>query len=120
VTAASDALAARLRLVLAKTTLTLAENTMFGGVGFLLNGNMLIGTTAKGHLLVRVDPAKMEQALTKPGAYPMHMGAKVMTGFIAARTDALPDDRAITGWIDMRSATSRRCPPNERLGYHPG
>jgi hypothetical protein len=28
------------------------------------------------------------------------MGAKVMTGFIAARTDALPDDRAITGWIE--------------------
>ena len=99
-TAASDALADRLRPVLARTKLALIEKKMFGGAGFMLNGNMLIGTTAKGDLLVRVDPDTMSEALTKPGAYAMHMGSKVMTGFLAVRADALPDDRTIRGWID--------------------
>jgi len=97
---ASDLFANRLRPVLAKTTLSLVEKKMFGGIGFMLSGNMLIGTTAKGDLLVRVDPMTMDAALTKPGAYAMHMGSKAMRGFLAVRADALPDDRTIAGWID--------------------
>ena len=61
-TAASDAMAERLRPVLEKTQLEVVEKKMFGGVGFMLNGNMLIGTTAKGALLVRVDPQNVEEA----------------------------------------------------------
>jgi TfoX/Sxy family transcriptional regulator of competence genes len=99
-TAASDALAARLRPVLARTKLALVEKKMFGGSGFMLGGNMLIGTTARGDLLVRVDPDRMDETLTKPGAYVMQMGSRTMTGFIAVGADALPDDRTIRGWID--------------------
>lgn len=98
-TAASDALAARLRPVLARSGLAVVEKKMFGGVGFMLDGNMLIGTTAAGDLLVRVDPGKLDAVLTKPGAYPMQMGSRAMTGFVAVRADALPDDRTIADWI---------------------
>jgi len=95
-TAASDAMGERLRPLVPKG---LVEKKMFGGLGFMLNGNMLVGTTAKGALLVRVDPDKMEEALARPGAYAMHMGPRVMTGFIAVDPASLPDAAAIKGWI---------------------
>ena len=94
-TAASDEMGARLRPLLKE----LEEKQMFGGLGFMLNGNMLIGTTAKGALLVRVDPARQAEALAKPGAYEMHMGPRPMSGFIAVDPAALPDAAAIKGWI---------------------
>ena len=95
-TNASDAMGDRLRPLVPKG---LVEKKMFGGLGFMLNGNMLIGTTAKGALLVRVDPDKMDDALKRPGAYSMHMGPRVMTGFIAGAPVALPDSKAIKDWI---------------------
>lgn len=108
-TAASDAMAARLRPVLAKTKLTLDEKSMFGGLGFMLDGNMLIGTTAKGALLVRIDPDKAGEA-TARGAEPMHMGPRLMTGFMAVKPEALPDDASIRGWIDFCHAYVRTLP----------
>ena len=92
-TAASEIMAARLRPLL--KTMPVVEKKMFGGSGFMLHGNMLVGTTAKGALLVRVDPQKMDAALKKPGAYPMQMGAKTMTGFMAVAPEALPDAASI-------------------------
>jgi hypothetical protein len=71
---------------------------------------MLIGTTAKGALLVRVDPAKMEDALKRPGAYAMHMGPKVMTGFVAVDPKALPDAGAIKDWIAYASKYVKTLP----------
>ena len=109
-TAASDAMADRLRPVLAKKKLTLVEKPMFGGLGFMLNGNMLIGTTAKGALLVRVDPDKMDEALARPGAYAMHMGSRVMTGFIAVDPNALPDAASIKDWIAYARAYVKSLP----------
>ena len=99
-TAASDALGERLRPLVPKG---LVEKKMFGGLGFMLNGNMLVGTTAAGALLVRVDPDKMDEALDRPGAYAMHMGPRVMTGFIAVDPASLPDAAAIKSWIAYAS-----------------
>lgn len=99
-TAASDALGERLRPLVPRG---LVEKKMFGGLGFMLNGNMLVGTTAAGALLVRVDPDKMDEALDRPGAYAMHMGPRVMTGFIAVDPDSLPDAAAIKSWIAYAS-----------------
>ena len=108
-TAASDEMVNRLRPLLARQAL--AEKKMFGGLGFMLNGNMVIGTTAKGALLVRVDPARQAEALKRPGAYQMHMGPRVMTGFIAVDPKALPDADAIKAWIDYASKYVKTLPP---------
>jgi TfoX/Sxy family transcriptional regulator of competence genes len=107
VTVASDALGERLRPLLPG----LAEKRMFGGLGFMLNGNMLVGTTAKGALLVRVDPAKMDEALARPGAHPMPMGPRVMSGFVAVDPGALPDAAAIADWIAHARAYVASLPP---------
>jgi len=106
-TAASDAMGDRLRPLVPKG---LAEKKMFGGLGFMLNGNMLIGTTAKGALLVRVDPEKMDEALKRPGAYAMHMGPRVMSGFIAVDPEALPNATAIKDWIAYASKYVKTLP----------
>lgn len=95
-TAASDELGARLRPLLGKAGVE--EKKMFGGIGFMLDGNMLIGTTAKGALLVRIDPDKADEALGR-GAELMHMGPRVMSGFVSVDVEKLPDVAALKEWI---------------------
>lgn len=106
-TAASDALADHLRPLLPG----LLEKKMFGGVGFMLNGNMAIGTTAKGALLVRIDPTRQAEARARPGAYEMHMGPRPMTGFIAVDPETLASEAALHGWIDYALTYAETLPP---------
>jgi TfoX/Sxy family transcriptional regulator of competence genes len=108
--AASDALGDRLRPLLA-TTPGIVEKRMFGGIGFMLRGNMAIGTTAKGDLLVRVDPAKQVEALQRPGAYEMHMGSRPMTGFIAVGETGIRDEAALRDWIAYAMKFAETLPP---------
>ena len=108
-TAASDAMGARLRPLLAKKGLV--EKKMFGGLGFMLNGNMLIGTTAKGDLLVRIDPDKAAEALARKGAYQMHMGTRPMTGFIAVDATGTAGATALSEWIAYAYAYVKTLPP---------
>lgn len=105
---ASDAMGDRLRPLL---PVGLVEKKMFGGIGFMLNGNMAIGTTAKGEVLVRIDPAKQAEALALPGAYQMHMGARAMTGFIAVEASGTPDDAALARWIAYALSFAKTLPP---------
>ena len=104
----SDALGARLRPLFVSRPLV--EKKMFGGIGFMLNGNMAIGTTAKGDLLVRIDPARQDEALARPGAYQMHMGTRPMTGFIAVASDHL-DDAALADWLAYSLSYAETLPP---------
>jgi TfoX/Sxy family transcriptional regulator of competence genes len=97
VTSPSEAMGDRLRPLLKK--LPVVEKKMFGGLGFMLDGNMLIGTTAKGDLLVRIDPTRTDEALRRPGAFEMKMGAKTMTGFIGVGPKGTRDAAAVADWI---------------------
>jgi TfoX/Sxy family transcriptional regulator of competence genes len=106
-TAASDDLAARLRPLLKKANVE--EKRMFGGIGFMLNGNMVIGTTAKGALLVRIDPAKADEAIAR-GAELMHMGPRVMSGFVSVDVAKLEDDHSIKDWIDYATKFVKTLP----------
>ena len=107
---ASDAMADRLRPLLAARP-GIVEKKMFGGTGFMLAGNMAIGTTAKGELLVRIDPARQAEALGRPGAYQMHMGSRPMTGFIAVTDEGTPNEAALSGWIAYAMAYTETLPP---------
>jgi len=108
--AASDALAARLRPLLAATP-EIVEKKMFGGIGFMLRGNMAIGTTAKGELLVRIDPDRQADVLARPGAYQMHMGPRPMTGFIAVAEGGIADETALAGWVTRAIVFAESLPP---------
>ena len=107
-TGAAD-LAARLRLLLAgKDGIT--EQRMFGALCFMLDGNMLVCAMKGGELLVRVPPGLDAEALARPGAAPMLMGKREMTGFIGVSGRAIDDDAAIASWIAFAEPYVRTLP----------
>lgn len=72
---------------------------MFGGVAFMVHGNMCVGITNKGYLMVRVDPARHGEMLELPGARPMDFTGKVMKGFLFVEHEAVSTKAALSKWI---------------------
>jgi TfoX/Sxy family transcriptional regulator of competence genes len=102
-----DALAGRLRSALEQTR-GVTEKRMFGGVCFLLRGNMLCGT-GKEDFMFRVGKEQDARALARPGARPMDITGKVMKGFVwvdPKRCDA----RALKGWIALAASYVGKLP----------
>ena len=95
------ALEARVRRAL--TGLPVSEKKMFGGVCFLLNGNMLVGT-GSGELLVRVGKEGNDAALRKPHTRPMEQGGRKMAGYIFVGEQGTGDDRSLKAWLDIALA----------------
>lgn len=91
-------LAASVRASLASTR-TVKEIKMFGGIGFMLNGNMLVAASSRG-LLARVGKDAESEALTRPGASPMIMRGRAMSGYIRIDSSAL-DERAVASWVHL-------------------
>jgi TfoX/Sxy family transcriptional regulator of competence genes len=77
-----------------------AEKRMFGGLSFLLGGNMAVAVQGRNAgLLVRVDPAETETLLAEPGAALMEMGGRSMRGWLAVDAAALAKDTDLRRWI---------------------
>ena len=74
------------------------EKNMFGGVGFLLNGNMACGVN-KDNLIVRVDPEKQSVLLKKPYAKPFDLTGKPMKGWLIVEADGVKTDRQLSTWV---------------------
>lgn len=79
----------------------LTEQKMFGGRCFMLDGNMLVCPIKDGGLLVRVGKDRYDAALALPGARPMTMGARTMSGFVEVTGDVLEDDEVLLGWVAL-------------------
>ncbi len=106
---ASEELANRIRDLLPNAAIR--EQKMFGGIAFMLEGNMLVGPMKDGSLLVRVGKEGMDKALALPGAGIMTMGSKTMTGFVVVSGDAIEEDFALGEWIDRAHAFVKTLPP---------
>jgi hypothetical protein len=98
-----------LRRALAKER-GITEKKMFGGVCFLLDGNMLAGTGKKDHVLFRVGKAAHAAAVKRPGAQPMIHGGHLMEGFIWVEAGALVGDSLET-WLAIAKANVEALPP---------
>lgn len=91
-------LADRVREHLAGARVT--EKRMFGGLAFLLGGNMAVAASGQGGLLVRVDPSESDRLLEEPGVEPMQMGGRApMTGWLHVATDVIVDDDSLSRWV---------------------
>jgi TfoX/Sxy family transcriptional regulator of competence genes len=100
--------AERVRAVLG-TTGAVREVRMFGGLCFMLNGNMLAATSKRG-LLVRVGKDRHSNALARPGAKPMEMAGRSMDGYIFV--DPAPrDERALREWLELAVTFVQTLPP---------
>ncbi|KKB09869.1 hypothetical protein VE26_08560 [Devosia chinhatensis] len=106
---ACDALAERIRSVL-PPALLVREQKMFGGIAFMVDGNMLVCPTREGQLIVRVGKDGMAAALEQPGAATMDMAGRRMSGFVVVDGDALEDDAALEGWLTSALAFVRSLP----------
>jgi TfoX/Sxy family transcriptional regulator of competence genes len=96
-------LANRLREVLAGEE-AVTEKKMFGGLAFLLHGNMSVSASRKGGLLVRIDPAETDAALARPHVARMEMGGRTMDGWITVAPEGVKTKRQLAAWV-KRSVT---------------
>jgi hypothetical protein len=105
-----EELAHRLRELLAGEQ-GLDERTMFGGLAFLLNGNMAVSAASRGGLLARVDPAEGEELLSKPHVSPMEMRGRSMSGWLRIDPEGVRSKRQLEGWVRRCVAYARSLPP---------
>jgi TfoX/Sxy family transcriptional regulator of competence genes len=96
--ALDEDLAERMRAILAGTG-AVREVRMFGGLCFMLNGNMVAGTSKRG-LLVRVGKDQHSRALARADAKPMEMSGRPMAGYVFI--DPPPrDERTLRDWLEL-------------------
>ena len=88
---ASEELGDRIRAIIGHRP-GVTEQRMFGGMGFMLYGNMVVGAMKSGELMMRVGPDLHAQAAARPGAAAMVQGGREMKGFIIVANDAVEDD----------------------------
>jgi TfoX/Sxy family transcriptional regulator of competence genes len=97
------------RLSMALGPFPTERKRMFGGLCFMLNGNMLMGTF-RGGAMARVAKADHAAALKIAGAKPMVMKDRVMEGFILIDAESVEDDAALQRWVDMALAYNATLP----------
>ena len=105
---ATDPMVERLRAALGKRAFT--EQKMFGGTCFMLNGNMLIGTSKRG-LLVRVGKAAHAAAAARPHVSPMEMGGRLMEGYVRVVPGGVASEADLAAWLDRALAFVETLPP---------
>lgn len=108
----SEELAERIRSALGGRD-GVTERKMFGGIGWMLHGNMACGTMGD-DLLVRVNPDDADRALAEPGARPMQMGKRTMRAFIVVDSSAIAEDAQFARWVDAGAAHAASLPPKQQ------
>ena len=94
----SESLTARIRDALARKK-NIEEKKMFGGVGFHLNGNMLVGVW-KTSLIVRIGPDDYDDALLDPHVREFDITGRPMKGWVMVESDGVQNDDQLAGWIE--------------------
>ena len=105
-----EGLAARIReLVAGERGLT--EKKMFGGLAFLISGNMAVAASGQGGILVRVDPAASDRLLSTTKAHPMVMRGRAMEGWLRVDPEHVRERRQLAKWVERGVSYARSLPP---------
>jgi TfoX/Sxy family transcriptional regulator of competence genes len=88
-----------------------AEKKMFGGLAFLIGGNMAVAASGQGGLMVRCDPQDTEKLVAKPGARPFEMRGREMSGWLRVDDDAVRTKRLLAPWVRVGVGYARSLPP---------
>jgi TfoX N-terminal domain len=89
----------------------LTEKRMFGGLAFLINGNMAVSASGQGGMLLRVDPARTEELVRAPHASRFEMRGREMDGWLRIDPAALGTDADLSHWVDVGVSYARTLPP---------
>src|SRR4051812_5170673 len=105
----SKSLAARVRQQLTAQR-GVVEKKMFGGVAFLLHGNMLVGVW-QDSLIARIGAQQYDEALAKPFVHPFDVTGRPMKGWVIVEPDGIEMDVQLHDWIDQATRFVRTLPP---------
>lgn len=105
-----EALAERIRELLDDER-GLTEQKMFGGLGFLIGGNMAVAASGQGGMLVRVDPEQSEKLLATTNARRMEMRGRQMRGWLHLDTEDVRTKRQLAKWVKLGTTFARSLPP---------
>lgn len=105
-----EELADRIRAMLA-TDHDVVEKKMFGGLAFLIGGNMSVSASGQGGLLLRCDPADTESLVSEPHADRFEMRGRAMDGWLRVESEGLETDDELQRWVAVGVSYARSLPP---------
>ena len=89
----------------------LTEKRMFGGLGFMVDGNLTIAASRTGGLLVRTDPADADEVLALEGVEQMESAGRKMPGWVFVAADVARDEDSLDDWIERSLTFVAGLPP---------
>jgi TfoX/Sxy family transcriptional regulator of competence genes len=104
-----EELAGRLRELVGSGA-DVSEQRMFGGLAFLIGGNMAVAASGQGGILVRIDPAQSERLVETTNARPMEMRGREMRGWLRVEAEDLGSDRQLAEWVERGTSYARSLP----------
>jgi TfoX/Sxy family transcriptional regulator of competence genes len=105
-----ERMADRVREVLAGRA-DVKEKAMFGGLAFLLAGNMAVGIANTGELIVRVAPQETDDALAEPDTRQFDMSGRPMKGWILVAAESIGDPDRLAAWVERGVRFAQTLPP---------
>jgi TfoX/Sxy family transcriptional regulator of competence genes len=103
-------LANRIRELLASEP-ELSEKQMFGGLAFLIAGNMSVSASGQGGLLLRCEPAETDALLGKPHARVFEMRGRTMDGWLRVDAEGVRTKAQLERWVALGVSYARKLPP---------
>jgi TfoX/Sxy family transcriptional regulator of competence genes len=104
-----EALAGRIRELLAGER-GVTEQKMFGGLAFLIGGNMAVAASGQGGALVRVDPEESDSIVASTSAQPMEMRGRQMQGWLRVASEDVRTKRQLAKWVALGATYARSLP----------
>jgi hypothetical protein len=104
-----EELAGRIRTLLGDRA-GLSEKKMFGGLAFLIGGNMAIAASGQGGILVRVDPEESDELVARTAAEPMEMRGRQMAGWLRVDTADVARDGELAVWVERGAGYAASLP----------
>jgi hypothetical protein len=92
----------------------LSEMRMFGGLAFLINGNMAVAASGKGGLLLRCDPAETDTLVAEPDAGRFEMRGREMDGWLRIDPPAIRTDQGLRRWVQVGVDYARSLPAKRK------
>ena len=108
-----EALAERIRELIASEA-GVTEQKMFGGLAFLIGGNMAVAASGQGGALVRVDPERSDAIVASSNARPMEMRGREMAGWLRVASEDLRTKRQLEKWVKLGAAHARSLPAKKK------
>jgi TfoX/Sxy family transcriptional regulator of competence genes len=90
------------------------EQKMFGGLAFLVRGNMAVAASGQGGVLVRVEPADSDRLIANSPARPMEMRGRPMRGWLRVDASDVRTKRQLASWVKRGTTYARSLPSKKR------